>query len=200
MILQAQPKTFVIAIKGHAISEAQLQDCLDSADKFNWNVEVCWGVDGRHISDQTWKNEGIFVRTDKPTMHRLGVRGCFLSHWSLWKKCIELNEPIIILEHDAVIQNYWYPIDLNDSIIKLHRHYSGKFPKIDEHSGHWSKSGHAYCLSPAHAFKLINFVKKMGAYEVDRIIGDKVISYQHLGKPSLIERQNNYSTTTEINI
>ena len=198
MILTTQPKTFVIAIKGHAISEAQLQDCLTSADKFDWKIEVFWGVDGRYISDQTWKNEEIFVRTDKPTFHRPGVQGCFLSHWSLWKKCIELNEPIIILEHDAIIQNYWPPINIDRSIIKLHRHYSEKSIKLDEHSGRWSKSGHAYCITPAHATALIDFVKRVGAYEVDRIIGDNVISYQHLGKPSLVERQNLFSTTENI--
>ena len=31
-----------------------------------------------------------------------GEVGCFLSHWRLWEKCIELNEPILILEDDAV--------------------------------------------------------------------------------------------------
>jgi hypothetical protein len=30
MILETQPKTFVIAIKGHSVSENQLQECLDT--------------------------------------------------------------------------------------------------------------------------------------------------------------------------
>jgi glycosyl transferase family 25 len=197
MILEKQPKTFVIALKDHPVSKAQLRDCLDSAEKFDWKVEVCWGVDGRYISDQTWKNEEIFVRTDKPTMHRAGVRGCFLSHWSLWKKCIELNEPIIILEHDAVIQKKWELIELGDSIVKLHRHYAGKKVKYDVDSGNWSKSGHAYCISPFHAKILIEFVRRVGAYEVDIIMGDKVIPIRHL-TPSWVERQNSYSTTTNI--
>jgi hypothetical protein len=198
MILQIQPKTFVIAIKGHAISEAQLKDCLTSAEKFNWNVEVFWGIDGRTITDNTWVNEGVFPRLDKPTMARPGVQGCFLSHWSLWKKCIELNEPIIILEHDAVIQGMWQPLEIKKSIIKLHRYYKQKNPKYDDDTGLWSASGHAYCLLPKHANILIEFVKNKGAFEVDRIIGDKVIPFKHLGKPSLIERQNSFSTTENI--
>ena len=32
-----------------------------------------------------------------------GEVGCFLSHYLLWKKCIDLNEPILILEDDAII-------------------------------------------------------------------------------------------------
>jgi GR25 family glycosyltransferase involved in LPS biosynthesis len=96
MILTTQPKTFVIAIKGHSVSENQLQDCLISAEKFNWNIEVFWGVNGRAITDKTWSDEGIFPRLDKPTMHRVGVQGCFLSHWTLWKKCVELKNLIIV--------------------------------------------------------------------------------------------------------
>ena len=33
---------------------------------------------------------------------REAVQGCFASHYSLWLKCMELDQPIIILEHDAV--------------------------------------------------------------------------------------------------
>jgi hypothetical protein len=198
MILEKQPKTFVIAIKGHPVSERQLQDCLTSAEKFNWEVEVSWGVDGRTVTDKIWKHEGIIPRLDKPTMSKLGVQGCFLSHWQLWKKCIALGEPIIILEHDAVIQAPWIPLEINNSIIKLHRYYKQKNPKYDEDTGLWSASGHAYCLSPDHADILIKFVKNKGAFEVDRIIGDRVISFKHLGKPSLIERQNSFSTTENI--
>jgi glycosyl transferase family 25 len=32
-----------------------------------------------------------------------GEVGCFISHYILWKKCIELDEPIIIFEDDGVI-------------------------------------------------------------------------------------------------
>ena len=28
--------------------------------------------------------------------------GCSMSHFMLWKKCVELDEPILILEHDSV--------------------------------------------------------------------------------------------------
>lgn len=32
-----------------------------------------------------------------------GEVGCFISHYMLWKRCIELNEPVIILEDDGII-------------------------------------------------------------------------------------------------
>lgn len=197
MILENQPKAFVIAVKDHPISESQLRDCLDSAEKFNWNVEVSWGVNGRTITDDIWKQEGLFPRLDKPSMDRPGVQGCFLSHWNLWKKCLELNEPIIILEHDALILKEWSPIEITDSIIKLHRIYSNKKEKIDIDTGQWNKSGHAYCITPNHASKLINFSKKHGAIVVDILIGTKVVPVVNL-KPSWVERQNLFSTTNNI--
>lgn len=35
----------------------------------------------------------------------------FFSHYNLWLKCMELNQPILILEHDAILTNN--KIDLN---------------------------------------------------------------------------------------
>lgn len=197
MILYKQPKAFVIAIKGHPVSESQLQSCINSAKEFNWNVEVFWGINGKTITQETWTTEKLVPRFDKPTMGKPGVQGCFLSHYTLWKKCIELNEPIIILEHDAIIQQPWETLDLTNSIIKLHRHYSEKNIRSDPDSGFWSKSGHAYCLAPIHAKTLIEFVKRVGAYEVDIVMGTKVIPVGYL-KPSWVERQNTYSTTENI--
>lgn len=196
-MLETQPKAFVIALKNHPVSELQLAECLASAKEYNWDVEIFWGVNGKTITDDTWITEGISVRTDKPTINNPGVQGCFLSHWALWNKCIELDEPIIILEHDAVILTQWMPIELNSSIVKLHKHYSRKRIKVDFHSGAWTKSGHAYCISPEHARILVQFVKVIGAYEVDIIMGSNVIPVQHIN-PSWVERQNTFSTTTTL--
>jgi hypothetical protein len=198
MILETQPKTFVIAIKGHPISEKQLQDCLDSADKFDWNVEVFWGVNGNSLTDDSWKEIAVTPLLNKPTMNRKGTWGCFFSHWMLWNRCLELNEPIIVLEHDAVIQETWRPIEINESMVKLHRYYKQKNIKYDDNSGIWSPSTHAYCILPKHAIQLINFAKKVGGYETDRMMGDRVLKVEHLGKPSMIERQDSYSTTENL--
>ena len=32
-----------------------------------------------------------------------GEVGCFLSHWKAWKQCIKLNEPVLVLEDDAIV-------------------------------------------------------------------------------------------------
>jgi len=54
---------------------------------------------------------------DFEKMQRPGVIGCFYSHYSLWKKCIELNEPIMIFEDDVKFYRTWNPIEWNDVLI-----------------------------------------------------------------------------------
>jgi hypothetical protein len=195
MILEKQPKTFVIAIKGHPVSEKQLEDCLRSAEEFDWQVEIFWGINGNSLTLESWKQIGVNPLLNKPTMNRKGTWGCFFSHWMLWNKCLELGEPIIVLEHDAIIKEPWKPLDIDNAIVKLHRYYKQKNIKHDEHSGIWSPSTHAYCLLPKHAQELIKFAKTTGGFETDRMIGDRVLSVEHLGKPSMVDRQDSYSTT-----
>jgi glycosyl transferase family 25 len=196
MTLKDQPKTFVIALKNHPISENQLSDCLESAKKFNWSIEVFWGIDGRTITESSWNDIRVKPLYHKGSMGKPGTWGCFFSHWHLWNRCVKLNEPIVILEHDAVIEDYWRVFDLK-LLTKLHENYSlQKLHKwVDEDSGVCSSSTHAYCISPKAAQKMIKFSQKVGAFAADRMIGDKVLSFEHLGHPSLVSRQNSFSTT-----
>ena len=50
-----------------------------------------------------------------------GEVGCFLSHWYAWKYCVELNEPLIILEDDAVVTDRF---DENKITTKLNEGYN----------------------------------------------------------------------------
>jgi GR25 family glycosyltransferase involved in LPS biosynthesis len=43
-------------------------------------------------------------------LSRPGVVGCFYSHYMLWQKCVELNEPIMIFEDDVKFYRGWYPV------------------------------------------------------------------------------------------
>jgi hypothetical protein len=199
MILDQQPRTFVIALENHEVSRQQLQDCIDSANTFNWSIEIFWGTDGRTLTEDSWKELGITPLLHKAGkkggMDRRGTWGCFFSHYKLWNKCIDLQEPIVILEHDAIINQTWQPVNL-DSLTKLHENYTIKFAHklVDQDSGFSSSSTHAYCLSTGQASKLVNFSKSVGAFATDRMIGDKVLPYKHT-TPSIVDRQNTFSTT-----
>jgi glycosyl transferase family 25 len=46
-----------------------------------------------------------------------GVKGCFFSHYNLWKKCVELDEPIIIWEDDIVLTREFIPVEWDDVLV-----------------------------------------------------------------------------------
>jgi glycosyl transferase family 25 len=68
------------------------------------------GIKGE--SKDAWSDEKQKAKVSVP-----GVKGCFYSHYRLWKKCVELNEPIIIFEDDIVLQRPYIPIDWKDVLI-----------------------------------------------------------------------------------
>jgi glycosyl transferase family 25 len=55
-----------------------------------------WGIKG---PDKASDN----IEEENPKACTPGVKGCFYSHYRLWQKCVELNEPIIIWEDDIVL-------------------------------------------------------------------------------------------------
>jgi GR25 family glycosyltransferase involved in LPS biosynthesis len=75
--------------------------------------------------------------TEEQIQHNLkaqgpGVKGCFYSHYKLWQKCVELNEPIIIWEDDIVLTRAYIPIDWQDVLILALGH-PGKSEKYKHH-------------------------------------------------------------------
>lgn len=54
---------------------------------------------------------------DVGKLSRPGVIGCFYSHYNLWNKCAELNEPIMIFEDDVKFFRGWHPVEFDDVLI-----------------------------------------------------------------------------------
>lgn len=54
---------------------------------------------------------------DVGKMSRPGVVGCFYSHYNLWNKCVELNEPIMIFEDDVKFYRPYTPVDFEGVLI-----------------------------------------------------------------------------------
>lgn len=90
-----------------------------------------------------------------------GEIGCILSHIGVWKKCIELDEPILVFEDDI---EFSPNLDLNQIIdilkreefVYLSRKENGKFKKIDNilaipSYSYWTC---AYAIAPSAAKKL----------------------------------------------
>lgn len=60
-----------------------------------------------------------------------GEKGCYASHYLLWEKCIELNEPILILEDDFLPTPYF--LDVLATLNDIHHKY--EYIKIEPQIG-----------------------------------------------------------------
>ncbi len=113
-------KAWVIAIRGLPFSEQLAARCIRSAAEFGQLVRCFPAVD-RYAAPAAMTlaelqlNRRIYASiSDVPVGDRDTIPrgnwwlttpelGCFMSHFNLWKRCVDLNEPILVLEHDAVV-------------------------------------------------------------------------------------------------
>jgi glycosyl transferase family 25 len=96
-------KAFIIRLKNNPISEKHAIDCVEQAKTFGIDIDFFDAINGlvyrEHIDKLGIKPRYKFKK------QRAGVYGCFLSHYYLWKQCVEDNIPYTILEHDGYFIN-----------------------------------------------------------------------------------------------
>lgn len=113
-------KAFVIIIKNHTFSERKAAHCIESGREIGKvKVERFDAIDKSQAQNtmQEYGLEWTWAHNNtKPSIcpiTKLKQRpyyganldakiGCSMSHYLLWKRCIEINELILILEHDTV--------------------------------------------------------------------------------------------------
>jgi len=193
------PRTFVISLSGHEHSQIMTKECLESAKKFNWEVEIKEAVNGSRISETTWADEKIInKKLDIIPMNKHGVQGCFLSHWQLWNTCIEIDSPIIICEHDAVFLTEWDNTLLTNKLTKLHTEYplNPEWKILHPEVGNWTPSAHAYIIYPKDCKRIKKFVLKNYPLPSDVLIGSNIVEFEHL-ETTVIDRNKNRLSTTE---
>ena len=162
-------KSFVIYLPGHKKTEEHLPTLVESANKHNWNIELFPGFDGRshrfpHKIDQRYPKGA-------QQFERAGVRGCFMSHYTLWKECLLIDRPIAIFESDVIFVK-GPPFSLKDAdVIKLDGFKTTK-PAA---TGIWMEGAHAYILKPSGAKKLVDWTEQWGASPADYMLGDNVL-------------------------
>lgn len=100
---------FIITIQGNEQSEKSAHDCADSVDRngsgikpdffdaFTPNDDIANLFEEKGLKPELWLTSN-FV---KP----FASMSCFLSHFSLWEYCRDLNQTIMILEEDTVLIN-----------------------------------------------------------------------------------------------
>ncbi|WP_252832484.1 glycosyltransferase family 25 protein [Helicobacter bizzozeronii] len=105
----------------------------------------------------------------------VGELGCYASHYLLWQKCIQLHEPIAILEDDVHLKSHFFErldflqkhIDKIGYIRLSHNTHHKickrptKFPHIFEIAQFTRGVGaQGYCLTPKAAHKFIKASQK----------------------------------------
>ena len=69
-----------------------------------------WGIKGPHCPADP--NDKSVLKASTP-----GVKGCFYSHYRLWQKCVELDQPIIVWEDDIVLCRPYKPVRFQDVLV-----------------------------------------------------------------------------------
>jgi hypothetical protein len=168
-------KAYIIRVKNNLLSEKKAVECLASCDSVGMNATLWDAYDG--TGKEVIPPEHL---KDHPTMSMIKVTdhylvraevACALSHISLWAKCIEIDKPIVILEHDAIMlapykqHNLYNSICYLGSIEQVKQNWSVYYTPIHASEGpnyHFICRAHAYAIDPAVAKNMLSHVLKYG--------------------------------------
>lgn len=148
----------------------------------------------------------LIGQEDIGKLSRPGVVGCFYSHYALWHKCIELNEPIMIFEDDVKFYRKYEPVDFDGVLIlslgkssymrdpqKTYLENPSGVPKIVKWVNFSMPGASGYAITPDAAKGLVKFYKPYW-YPADNAINQFITPiYLHtylMGRNTLPEEGN----------
>ncbi len=185
-----------------------MKECIQSCEKVEQPYIVWPGFDGTageiQVPEQCANND--FFKIIKVTDHWLTRTevACALSHISLWFHCITIDEPIIILEHDAIMVDKIEHHDCFNSIIWL-----GSKEVLDNnplmpipphgcagHNYHYILRAHAYAIDPIVAKNLLAYVIQMGINNpLDLMMRADLFNIIHKGLIAYDKNESKFDTT-----
>jgi len=128
---------------------------------------------------------------------------CFLSHYFLWHRCLLINKPIAIFEHDAVFIREYDPFIeiLTNLACSFGAPSFGNFKKTKIKgvqtlfSKQYFPGAHSYIITPIGAKRFIEFAQKNKPKPTDVFLNTKDFSFPRLQEyyPYLTEVQENFS-------
>jgi glycosyl transferase, family 25 len=197
-------KAFVITVTSIPQSVQVAIRCIESAKAFNIDVDIFSAITPENDVYTLIETYAINIDqfSDKYSRKENAI-ACFLSHYSLWKKSIELNESILVFEHDAVVVK---PIDqkLNfKGLLSLGKPSYGKY-NIPEKNGinpltskRYLPGAHAYMIKPSAANELINR-SKVNAMPTDVFIDNRIFPWIEEFYPWPVEVQDTFTTVQKV--
>ena len=231
-------QAYIITIPNNKISIEAANRCINTSVEYKneFSIKTYDAVTPdtvqqelrKHKVDWKWPWEGAvtdlqtgLVKQSYPTAVKAKRVSCSLSHLNLWKECIRVRAPILILEHDAM---FLRKLDYNDYIkddkysiiginnplgntrrssvfhqaIQKSRYPICDVPVIDEVYVPQGLAGNsAYIIKPDAANKLVKAVHKHGLWPNDAIMCRQLLPYTiGVTKQYYTDTQRIVSTTT----
>lgn len=160
-------KNYVITIQDEPRSVECAARCIKSAAKHGRSVKMFDAITPRNTNLYSMlSDEGISKVGFEERYSRIdNCIAAFLSHYSLWKKCVETKTNVTIFEHDAVVLDQINTTIPFDKCVTLGRPSYGRF-NVPTFFGtgpltqkRYFGGAHAYSVSPQGAQELINQAK-----------------------------------------
>ena len=210
-------RTRIIVLQSSEISRSMGAKCIARAKEFGIEAEVFNGIHGANAPEILAE---LKLRQYKPKMKggRLGVLGCFLSHYFLWDECVKSDEPYMILEHDAYMlrplpenvlglfpdvlkldsldpysKTYNKKLSAQSEEIKIWSLHDRKEHGKQEHTrGLYSIGGYGYIIKPHAAEHIIEQCKRYGFRPADhQLHTTNEIDINHIA-PSIVRIHTDY--------
>lgn len=166
--------TYIIVISGNEESERLAQISAEACKNLGQSYELFHAVDGTsgnirfpyyHAALELLKFTNMTLSSEE--------LGCMLSHYLLWVRCIELDAPIVILEHDGVlIKRYEYHpfynvieyLGCSEQVRNEHISYPiPPYCQMNSNSRYIFKT-HAYSIDPFVARQMVAKLIQHGVY------------------------------------
>ena len=234
-------KTYAIVIKGNTVSEEgfkvlekSLKDTRNTGifelNKFDATTADFANVTLNGVGlkwTYPWEGQSIDFKSgltlnSYPTAYKERRIACFMSHYRLWHQCVEMDETICILEHDAIfvhnmtkdayndiIESKYDIVGINNplmatrrskmffDIVKSSNSALQPVPTIDEFNIPQGLAGNsAYIIKPAGAKNLLEAAKDYGAWPNDALMCKQIISNLGVTRSFYTKVQGLSSTTT----
>ena len=202
-------KSFIITISSNKDSVRSAKQVRESAKKVGYKSTL---EHFEAIKPEQWRSvlptsNTNFSLMDRKTGAQFGkpdnLGACFASHYLLWKKCIELNKPILILEHDAIFVdnlpdidfkmcvNFGRPSHIRPFEILYKEPGKGLHPLVQlNYYGH-----HAYAIKPQAAKQLIEDVQHRELIANDMWLDKDHYPWLEDYRPYPIVADTDFSTT-----
>lgn len=173
----AVENAYIITIKNNPVSEILSQRAVASCESVGMPYTVWPAFDGtgedilvpEQFKDQSWlkwiKLYDTYVSKSEAS--------CYLSHFSLWVRCLEIDKPIVILEHDAVMVHPYRNHFGFNQIVYLGSNEQANgwdvtpIPPLGQKNPHYKfmLRTHAYAVDPHSAKNLVAHTIKYGINE-----------------------------------